>query len=36
VWNGRSADDTPVPAGVYFYRINLEDEVLMRKMMLVR
>ena len=36
LWNGRSSHDTPVPAGTYFYRIALEDEVLMRKMLLIR
>jgi uncharacterized repeat protein (TIGR01451 family) len=36
VWNGRNSAGTPVPAGVYFYRVLLDDETLLRKMILVR
>jgi hypothetical protein len=36
VWDGRNSAGTPVPAGVYFYRVRLGDETLMRKMILVR
>ncbi len=36
VWNGRSSHDDPAPAGVYFYTLRLDNETLMKKIMLVR
>jgi hypothetical protein len=36
VWDGRNSAGSQVPAGVYFYRVRLEDETLMEKMILVR
>jgi hypothetical protein len=36
VWDGRNFNGTPVPAGVYFYRFTFDDEVLMRKMIVMR
>jgi uncharacterized repeat protein (TIGR01451 family) len=35
VWNGRNAAGIPMPAGVYFYRVRLEDELLMKKMIMI-
>jgi hypothetical protein len=35
VWNGRNAAGIPMPAGVYFYRVRLGDETLMKKMMMI-
>ena len=36
VWDGTDGRGRHVSSGVYFYRINLEDEVLMKKMMVIR
>lgn len=33
-WNGRDDDDRPVPAGVYFYRLQAGDKVESRQMVL--
>jgi uncharacterized repeat protein (TIGR01451 family) len=35
-WNGRTDDNSPVPAGVYFYRVRFDDETLLRKMMIMK
>ena len=35
MWNGRNAANIPMPAGVYFYRVRLGDEILMKKMMMI-
>ncbi len=36
VWMGRNDDDQPVPSGVYFYRLLVEDEVITKRMTLVK
>lgn len=36
IWNGKDADGTQAPNGVYFYRAASGGEVLSRKMVLVR
>lgn len=35
-WNGRNQDDRPVPAGVYFYRLQTERYTATRKLVLLR
>ena len=36
IWEGRNRNDTAVPSGVYFYRLQAEGVVLTRKMTLVK
>lgn len=36
IWNATDADGNQMPSGVYFYRLQAGDRVLIRKMLLVR
>ena len=36
IWDGRNARGSQVPAGIYFYRVQVEDETLMKKMILMK
>jgi hypothetical protein len=36
VWNGRNSNGAQVPAGVYFYRFTFDNEILMKKMLVVK
>jgi uncharacterized repeat protein (TIGR01451 family) len=36
VWNGRGGDGVQVPAGVYFYRLSFDNEILMKKMIVMK
>lgn len=35
-WEGRTDDSTLAPSGVYFYRLQIGDSTLVRKMVLMR
>jgi len=36
VWNGKDTNGNDVPSGIYFYRLNANDQVETRKMMLMK
>jgi flagellar hook assembly protein FlgD len=36
MWDGRTDTGTRVPTGVYFYTLRIDNDVLTRKVMLVR
>lgn len=35
-WNGKRRDGVPLPSGVYFIRLNFENQILRRKIILLR
>jgi flagellar hook assembly protein FlgD len=35
-WNGKDHNGRPVVSGVYFYQIRFQDQLLARKMLLIR
>ncbi len=35
-WNGRSNTNSPVPAGVYFYKVRFDNDTLLRKMIIMK
>jgi len=35
-WNGRNETGAPQPSGVYFYRLRASDQILTRKMVLIK
>lgn len=35
-WNGNDCDGNPAPNGVYFYKVQSDDDVIIKKMMLMR
>ncbi|MFH1698966.1 MAG: C25 family cysteine peptidase [Candidatus Zixiibacteriota bacterium] len=36
IWNGTDMNDNSVPSGIYFYRLNTEEGILTRKMVLIK
>ena len=35
-WDGRNREEHDLPSGVYFYRLESDDMVITRKMVLIR